>query len=364
MRSSGDRRRRRSTSSPTALARLLAPILSITADEIWRFLPGTREASVHLALFPSDTERWRDADLEARWPRLLDVRAAVNLALEARASGKRSATRSRRTSWCRPLATTADLLERYAADLPMFFITSAVTVRRTADRRADRRGRARRPAKNARGAGASSPTRSPTATWPDSAAAARTRSEARLLRTSGDATPAVSTPALPASAEAAASGPPRTPSVLVAQPRRHRRRSDHQGDVRAVPAARTSSHTLVPGLIDFVHVPQRGRGVRALSTTIDHPVQVGLHDRYSPRWRSSASPTTPAISGPKSGWRAGRPLADSRRRVRQPDRSAARRATSSTSSTSTGAAGTSGRSTSPTRRLRSARFSSSSSCCW
>ena len=31
------------------LARLLAPILSITADEIWRHLPGPREASVHLA---------------------------------------------------------------------------------------------------------------------------------------------------------------------------------------------------------------------------------------------------------------------------------------------------------------------------
>ena len=38
------------------LARLLAPILSITADEIWRRLPGTREASVHLALFPADTD--------------------------------------------------------------------------------------------------------------------------------------------------------------------------------------------------------------------------------------------------------------------------------------------------------------------
>ena len=34
------------------LTRLLAPILSFSADELWRYLPGKREESVHLALFP------------------------------------------------------------------------------------------------------------------------------------------------------------------------------------------------------------------------------------------------------------------------------------------------------------------------
>ena len=34
------------------LARLLAPILPFTMDEVWRNLPGARETSVHLALFP------------------------------------------------------------------------------------------------------------------------------------------------------------------------------------------------------------------------------------------------------------------------------------------------------------------------
>ena len=34
------------------LARLLAPILSVTMDELWRMLPGAREESVHMALFP------------------------------------------------------------------------------------------------------------------------------------------------------------------------------------------------------------------------------------------------------------------------------------------------------------------------
>src|SRR5208337_3079064 len=37
-----------------ALTRLVAPILSFTADEVWEYLPAVegREASVHLALFP------------------------------------------------------------------------------------------------------------------------------------------------------------------------------------------------------------------------------------------------------------------------------------------------------------------------
>ncbi len=35
-----------------ALTRLVAPVLSFTADEIWQQLPGEREASVHLAAFP------------------------------------------------------------------------------------------------------------------------------------------------------------------------------------------------------------------------------------------------------------------------------------------------------------------------
>ena len=38
------------------LTRLLAPILSFTADELWRHLPGAREESVHLALFPDAAE--------------------------------------------------------------------------------------------------------------------------------------------------------------------------------------------------------------------------------------------------------------------------------------------------------------------
>ena len=64
------------------LARLLAPILPVTTDDLWRFLPGAREDSVHLADLPADCEALIDRDLLARWQRLLALRDAVNVELE------------------------------------------------------------------------------------------------------------------------------------------------------------------------------------------------------------------------------------------------------------------------------------------
>ena len=49
------------------LARLLAPILPFTMDELWRTLPGRREASVHLAVFSPDLAQWKDDELLERW---------------------------------------------------------------------------------------------------------------------------------------------------------------------------------------------------------------------------------------------------------------------------------------------------------
>ena len=61
------------------LTRLAAPILSFTADELWRFLPGTREESVHIALFPERAElaTLADAALLERWETLTNLRQGV-----------------------------------------------------------------------------------------------------------------------------------------------------------------------------------------------------------------------------------------------------------------------------------------------
>jgi isoleucyl-tRNA synthetase len=67
------------------LVRVMAPVLSFTAEEIWSCMPGdeARPASVHLADFPCPDPTRIDAALAGDWERLLEVRAAVTKALEA-----------------------------------------------------------------------------------------------------------------------------------------------------------------------------------------------------------------------------------------------------------------------------------------
>jgi len=69
-----------------ALTRLIAPILSFTADEIWLLLPLVegREPSVHLALFPdlADLIPGSEEHLEHEWQHLLDLRQQVLAKLE------------------------------------------------------------------------------------------------------------------------------------------------------------------------------------------------------------------------------------------------------------------------------------------
>jgi isoleucyl-tRNA synthetase len=68
----------------TALTRLLAPILTFTADEAWAHIPGRgKPESVHLTLFPEERGEWLDERLGADWDRLLEVRGEVSRALEA-----------------------------------------------------------------------------------------------------------------------------------------------------------------------------------------------------------------------------------------------------------------------------------------
>ena len=112
------------------LVRLLAPVLPMTADELWRHLPGQREASVHIAEFPADAEvdAMLDADLVARWERLKGVRDEVNAALEARRKDKTIGTSLGAKVTLRAGGETATLLEQYRAELPMLFIVSQVAL--------------------------------------------------------------------------------------------------------------------------------------------------------------------------------------------------------------------------------------------
>jgi isoleucyl-tRNA synthetase len=115
-----------------ALTRLVAPILSFTADEVWEYLPelAGRESSVHLALFPdlADIIPGSESALEADWARLLEVRDAVLLRLEALRGDKTiGKALEAEVTLTAPPADLA-LLNRYLTALPELFNVSAVRV--------------------------------------------------------------------------------------------------------------------------------------------------------------------------------------------------------------------------------------------
>lgn len=113
------------------LARLLAPILAFTADEIWESLPGKREASVHLAEFPTVDAEDGDAGLLSKWERLFEIRSDVQKALEEKRNEKLIGASLEAKVTLRAPGDTYDLLERYQDQLPAIFIVSQVSLQRS-----------------------------------------------------------------------------------------------------------------------------------------------------------------------------------------------------------------------------------------
>jgi isoleucyl-tRNA synthetase len=64
------------------LNRLIAPVLSFTAEEIWSYLPYRNEESVLLTSWPELPTYYQDEELAERWELLLQVREEVNRFLE------------------------------------------------------------------------------------------------------------------------------------------------------------------------------------------------------------------------------------------------------------------------------------------
>ena len=110
------------------LARLLAPVLPVTADELWRFLPGRRSASVHLEEFP-EVSRLADRDVLGSWERLMAVRDQVNAALEAKRKDKVIGNSLGARVTITAAGPIGALLDRHRADLPMLFIVSDIDLR-------------------------------------------------------------------------------------------------------------------------------------------------------------------------------------------------------------------------------------------
>jgi isoleucyl-tRNA synthetase len=138
-----DHPQRRSTQTAVqaifgVLVRVLAPVITFTADEAWchahfkaDFAPeGASDACVHLADWPVAKPEWKDPELEIDFAELLKVRAKVNETLEPlRQAGKLGksldAAVTLAVAPADPLAAT---LKRHGDFLPELFIVSQVTV--------------------------------------------------------------------------------------------------------------------------------------------------------------------------------------------------------------------------------------------
>ncbi|MGH9699009.1 MAG: isoleucine--tRNA ligase [Candidatus Acidiferrales bacterium] len=113
-----------------ALVRLIAPTLTFTSEEVWKFLPhaGAEPQSIHETYFP-EAGKMENALDEARsgnWDRLRGVREEVLKALEpARAAKKISSGLEARVTLTAGEKLAA-LLNQYAAFLPGLFIVSKV----------------------------------------------------------------------------------------------------------------------------------------------------------------------------------------------------------------------------------------------
>ena len=118
-----------------ALTCLMAPILSFTAEEVWKHLPPEPEKaeSVHLTSFPEVESEYLDDGLDERWERILEIRAIVTKALEEARKEKVIGLSLDAQIHLHIPEKVFSFLECYEKDLKSIFIVSSVTLHQTKD---------------------------------------------------------------------------------------------------------------------------------------------------------------------------------------------------------------------------------------
>jgi len=115
-----------------ALVRLVAPILSFTADEVWGYLPAdaNRAASVHLTHFPTPDEVAPAIPaLLTEWQKLLQIRDEALKALEADRKAGRIGKALEARIEIHPTADLAPTLHHFKSSLKELFNVSQVEVK-------------------------------------------------------------------------------------------------------------------------------------------------------------------------------------------------------------------------------------------
>ena len=116
----------------SALVRIMAPLLAITADEVWVYLKsGSKSESVHLEPWPEDNYRkWHDERLDEKWACLIAIRETVLKRLEEkRQSGEIGSSLEAKVVLGPADDASLKLLKDNKNDLRYLFIVSQVEIR-------------------------------------------------------------------------------------------------------------------------------------------------------------------------------------------------------------------------------------------
>ncbi len=113
------------------LLKIMAPVLSFTTDEAWRFVKlKSKSSNIHLEAWPAEEAvygRWFNEKLLSRWDRIIRTREVVLKELEARRQeGKIGSPLEARITVSSGDKTLIALLEEYKDDLPYIFLVSEV----------------------------------------------------------------------------------------------------------------------------------------------------------------------------------------------------------------------------------------------
>jgi isoleucyl-tRNA synthetase len=111
-----------------SLTKLIAPILSFTAEELWKHAPGEKEESVFLSDFPEFNPEYEDAELEAKWEHIIKFRDEVNKALELKRQEKFIGNALEAKVKLFVDKKSLDFLSNYKDFLPTIFIVSSAEV--------------------------------------------------------------------------------------------------------------------------------------------------------------------------------------------------------------------------------------------
>ncbi|KAF0144736.1 MAG: isoleucyl-tRNA synthetase [Nitrospirae bacterium] len=111
------------------MTKLMSPVISFTAEEIWKNIAGNREESVFLSAFPAADDKFLDTALEEKWEKFITIRNDVNKALEIKRQNKFIGNALEAKIMLYLPENEFKLLSGYKEFLPTLFIVSGADIK-------------------------------------------------------------------------------------------------------------------------------------------------------------------------------------------------------------------------------------------